>query len=292
MSLQYQNLFNTYVRKTARPMSAYHYSSIFAWSDHFDFCFEVIKDQLCVFAYQGKDSLLYLPPLGDHVDMDVVKECFRVMGGRSIARIENIMDNQLPSFKAGGYNVHEKAQEYVYRNKDLQDLSGPGFKSKRHDVHVFLKRFPQAVFRDFTPKDQSGCAALYAAWAQGRRQKESDPIYVQMLEENVGVHAKLISHADPLGFIGRIVEIDGVIVGYTFGYPLNETTFCVALEIVDLNRSGLAAFIFNSFCKDTLVRGFDLINTMDDFGMPNIAHAKMSYHPVHQMPIYNIKENK
>ncbi len=291
MCLHYKPLFDTYAARTSRPMSAYHFSSIFAWSDHFRFTFEIIEDHLCVFAFTGKDSFLYLPPLGAEFDLRVIAQCFKRMGKRPIARIENIMDNQLPALKASGYNVYQKASEYVYRNTELQALSGTAYKAKRHDVHVFSKHFQQARFREFTPEDGPGCAKLYTAWAHDRQDKETDPIYVQMLEENALVHAKLLAHADALGLVGRIVEIDGDVAGYTFGYQLNPTTFCVALEIADLSKSGIAAFIFNSFCKDAAVKDSEFINTMDDFGMPNVARAKASYNPTQVLPIYNIKEN-
>ncbi len=291
MSLQYKPLFDQFVAQTPRPMSAYHFSSLVAWDEFFRFEFEVIEDNLCVFAFQGKHSFLYLPPLGIEPSIEVYKACFERMGRTSIARIENILDNALPMLKAAGYNGYLKAHEYVYNNTDLQMLAGHAYKSKRHDIHVFLNRYPNTIFRAFQPEDLEGCKKLYQIWASDRRSKESDPVYVQMLDENASVHLKLMAQAQQLGLIGRVVEIDGNIVGYTFGFVLNEQTFCVALEIVDVVKTGLAAFIFNQFCQDPVVRDFQLINTMDDFGMPNIAKAKMAYHPIQKLPVYNIKES-
>lgn len=289
MCLQFKPLFDAHIAKTSCGMSAYHFSSILAWDAYFSFSFELIENQLCVFANQGKDTFLYLPPLGEEINQDVVTECFKRMGKSSIARIENILDNQLPAFRTNGYNQYLKAHEYVYRNQDLQQLSGNKYKSKRHDVHVFLKHFPQARFREFCEKDLDACRQLYEFWEHSRKSKVTDSIYVQMLEENKNVHARLMQHAKDLDLIGRVVEIDGDIVGYTFGFKLNADTFCVLLEVVDLTKAGLGTFIFNSFCQDPVVKDFTFINTMDDFGMPNIAAAKMKYYPVNVMPIYSIK---
>ena len=270
----------------------YHFSAIFAWEDFFRFEFEIIEEQLCVFAFQGGKSFLYLPPLASTYNHHVVEECFKRMGKSPIARVENILQNQLPAFTQSRYNHYLKAHEYVYKASALRDLSGHAYKSKRHDVHVFLKHYPTARFRKFREEDNIACAYLYDTWAQQRREKEPDPVYVQMLDENARVHTKLIAHANALGLIGRVVELDGDIVGYTFGFKLNEITFCICLEVVDLSKAGLAAYIFNNFVKDPALLSFEWINTMDDFGMPNVAKAKASYHPAHMVPIYNVKENE
>lgn len=271
-------------------MSAYHFSSIFAWSDFFDFRFETIENMLCVFAYQGKDCFLYLPPLGAKVNNSVVRECFLRMGRKSIARIENMMENQLPSFAQHGYNRYHKCDEYVYRNADLKTLAGGGYKAKRHDVNRFHERYPKAGFRPFAPIDLEACGQLYGRWLKNRQLRSTDPIFIQMLEENRSVHQKLMHHANVLGLIGRVVHVDQKIVGYTFGYELNPTTFCVLLEIVDHEYAGLASYIFQRFCNDPAVKSFELINTMDDFGMPNIRQAKEAYHPSQRLAIYNVKE--
>lgn len=290
MCLHYKPLVDQYLNRTVRPLSTYHFSSIFAWSDFFTFEFPIIDDHLCIFAFQGKDSFLYLPPLGEDLSQKVIKECFKRMGKRPIARIENILENQLPGLKAGGYNHYLKAHEYVYHNAHLQKLSGHAYKSKRHDVHLFLKHYTKAIFRPYTSEDLSACQALYTFWVSQKCITHNDPVYVQMLQENAGVHAKLIEHASVLGLVGRVVEIDKKIVGYTFGYKQNDATFCVALEIVDLNKKGLAAYIFNAFCNDAQVKDYPWINTMDDFGLPNIARTKESYHPAQKIAVYNIKE--
>ena len=240
----------------------------------FDFKFETINGQLCVFAYQGKESFLYLPPLGGESDKITIKACFEYMGKSRIARVENISANQLALLKPDGYNGYLKAYEYLYRRIDLEKLAGNKYKSKRHDVNLFQKNYPQVQFRQFKSSDLNACRDLYQRWSKNRLAHCDDPVYTLMLAENSGVHALLMKHADDLGLIGRVLDIDGEIAGYTFGFILDEKTFCVNLEVTDLDKTGSAAYIFNCFCKDPALNRFELINTMDDFGMPNVADFK------------------
>jgi len=218
------------------------------------------------------------------------------MGKNRIARVENISENQLPLFQGLGYNAYLKAHEYLYRRKDLEDLAGHAYKSKRHDIHVFNKRCPQAVFRAYMPADLGRCSDLYRQWAAERKAHCEDvaepDVYRAMLEDNARVHALLMEHAQELGLTGRVVEIDGRIAGYTFGYALDDKTFCVLLEVTDLSKTGMAAYIFNCLCADEAVRGFEFINTMDDFGIPNVARTKKSYHPCQLLPVYTVKKRE
>ncbi len=290
MSLPSKTLFDQYLHHCSSPLSVYHYSAIFAWQDFFQFKVEIINGQLCVFAFQGQDSFLYLPPLGGELNINTIEQCFKLMGKSKIARIENICANQLPILKAHGYNEHFKAHEYVYRRDDLACLSGQAYKSKRHDINAFNEHYPQAVYREYVPGDYQGCVALYKHWALNRRAHYQDDIYLAMLDENAQVHALLIANAEELGLSGRIVSIGGRIAAYTFGYGLDKQTFCVSLEITDLSKNGLAAFIFNQFCADDMVKDCKFINTMDDFGMPNVAAAKEAYHPIEKKPVYTVRK--
>jgi hypothetical protein len=140
----------------------------------------------------------------------------------------------------------------------------------------------------FVPSDAHACGDLFDRWLDKRRASYEDDIYRAMLVENRPVHRRMIDNAAALGVTGRVVEVNGVLVGYTFGYPLNNETFCVALEVTEPGLKGLAAFIFREFCADADLGPFKFINAMDDFGMPGVAKAKRSWRPVFMENVYSI----
>ena len=288
--LSQKKLFDQYLGKSDRPLSCYHFSSVFAWKEFFEFSFDVVHDRLCVFAAHQGGRFLYLPPLGGDLDLSTVQECFKRMGKSKLARVENISDNQLPAFNGRAYNTCLKSNEYVYAREDLETLSGSRYKSKRHDVHLFRKKHPGAALRPYVPADMKGCGALYRRWANTRRRQNSDPVFLAMLEDNEAVHALLLANITPLELVARVVDVDEEIAGYTLGYAVDDQTFCVALEITDLDKKGLGAYIFNAFCTDEEVRPFAWINTMDDFGMPGVAESKNSYHPMKRLAVYSVTQ--
>ncbi|MDE1921090.1 MAG: DUF2156 domain-containing protein [Candidatus Omnitrophica bacterium] len=292
--LEQKSLVESYLNRGPRPLSSYSFVSVFAWCDFFDFEFRMIKDSLCIFATGASGSFLYLPPLGKVFDLSTVEEVFRHLGRqggpRAVHRIENIPGNLLPVFGGGGYNQFAKNAEYVYRKEDLIALKGNAYKSQRHDCNYFKAHHADVSFLPYTDEDFSGCMDLYERWAAGRARTNSDGVYQSMLQENRLVHARLLRKWKALGLVAGVLKADGKCAGYSFGYAVDESTFCVYAEIADLQTTGGAAYMFRSLCSDSRLAAFGRINTMDDFAMPNVERAKQAYHPSEMIASYAVSQ--
>ncbi len=289
--LAQKSLFEKYLNCQTHHLSAFHFSSIFLWQDFFDFKFEIVQEALCVYAHQKGGCFLYLPPLATSWQHLVVDHCFSKMNkiNPRVARIENIEQGELNFFDKK-FKAYPKTQEYVYRKEDLIGLKGHAYKSQRHGIHHFQSQY-QALFRLYESGDYKACLDLYGRWAQNRYDQHDDPVYRSMLEENRLVHELALTYREALGLVGYVVETNQKIIAYSFGYSLNSQTFCVLLEITNMVMSGLNAFIFNRFCADEALRSYTFINTMDDFGLPQVTASKHAYHPVQKPVAYTITQS-
>ncbi len=284
-------LFNKYLALTNPQLSSCHFSAIAAWQDFFTFEFKVIDECLCVFASHAMGTFLYLPPLGRKVCLSTITACFDYMRplekSKGVARIENVVKANALLLEAQGFRLYPRANEYVYLKSEIISLNGQSYKSQRHDINHLLGEH-QPSYRPYTDEDLSACCQLYEQWAKERAQHSDDIVYRSMLDDNQGVHKILLKDSDILGLVGRVVELENGIVAYTLGYPLNCDTFVVLLEVTDLSIAGLNAFIFNRFCADEAWADFKFVNAMDDFGMPNVARSKQSYHPCTLIDSYTV----
>ncbi len=289
-------LVDSFLNSGTRPLSSFSFVSVFAWCDFFDFELKMINGCLCIFAHGPLGCFLYLPPLGKKMDSSTIEFAFDHMAqGKSLSgvkRIENIPGNLLSAFDKSSYNQYSKNAEYVYRKEDLIALKGNAYKSQRHDCNAFIARQGTHSFGPYMDDDFDSCLGLYERWADNRARMSRDDVYLSMLQENRLVHARLLKFWKPLGVIARVLKSDGEIIGYTFGFALDESTFCIYAEIADLMIPGAAAYMFKSFCADRELTDFSRINTMDDFAMPNVALAKQAYHPSELIASYSISVKK
>ena len=289
-------LVEFFLAQGPRPLSSFSFVSLFAWCDFFDFEFKMINGCLCIFAHGNQGSFLYLPPLGKSLDSTTIELGFKHMAKgespKAVNRVENIPENLLSVFGPDRYNQYSKSAEYVYRKEDLIALKGNAYKSQRHGCNSFIAHQGPNSFGPYRDADFDSCMGLYERWADHRVKADSGDVYRSMLQENRLVHARLLKFWQPLGLIARVLKADGKIIGYTFGFNVDESMFCIYAEIADLKIPGTAAYMFKSFCADEQLTDFSRINTMDDFAMPNVARAKQAYHPSELISSYSVSVKK
>ncbi len=290
--LKQKPLVESFLNTTSSPLSSRAFVNIFLWQNFFTFVFKIIENNLCVFAQNTLGSFLYMPPLGKTISPKTIFSCFKIMEdfNKNIARIENVSSDQLHYFSKKEFSFYKKDQDYVYTKNDIISLKGQRYKSKRASRNQFTQNYSFC----YLPYEQSmkdECLALYDQWAKSRQKNNVDEIYGQMLQESREAHQLAFHHYQDLNLIGRVILIHDRISAYTFGFELEDTTFCVLLEITDLTIKGLATFIFSQFCNDPQLKKYTFINVMDDCALPNMQRTKMSFRPTLLHPSYIVTKH-
>ena len=271
-------------------LSRYAFAPHYVWRTFFDFYWTVIDDQFCLFANQDGDYFMPILPMGASLNQKVIHQAYaftlEVNRAKQIARIENVPACLIPFFQEMGFQAVQKETEYLYETDALIQLKGDRYKSKRAAYNVFVRNHPAAQLEPYQPAHLGDCLALYESWGQERGARSHDHVYQAMLEDSRHSHRTGLMNYEELGLVGRVVFIDGVLKGYTFGYPLSSDIFCVLFEVTDLGIKGLAQFLFREFCREQ--SAYRWINTMDDSNLANLKRVKLSYRPVKQLSSYNL----
>ncbi|HEY5599761.1 MAG TPA: phosphatidylglycerol lysyltransferase domain-containing protein [Candidatus Manganitrophaceae bacterium] len=283
---EHRPLLERYLAPLASPLSAYSFAAHALWRDHFNFYWTIDQDHFLLFAEYDRFLYMPLPPLGAP-DPKIVADCFDEMDRRNlsegVSRIENIAEGDLSFYQKWGLKVEPKAPEYLYPREALADLKGDRYKSQRWSCNRFEKRY-RPIDRPYHPSDRDKARGLFQKWAKLRAARSSDPFYRGLLEDSAPLHARALAESESLGLTGRVVEVSGEIVGYTFGFPLNRETFCVVIEVADPTLPGAASFLFRNFCR--ALGPYIWINTMDDSGLENLKKSKRAYHPCRELGCY------
>ncbi len=271
-------------------LSRYAFAPHYVWRGFFDFYWTIIDDQFCLFANQAGDYFMPILPMGTSPNEEVIRQVYGFLlatnRAKQIARIENVPAHLISIFRRMGFHAVQKETEYLYEKVDLIQLKGDRYRSKRAAYNMLIRNHPTVQLSPYYPVHLSECLALYETWRQEREARYHDGIYRAMLEDSQHAHRAGLMNYRELGLIGRVVFVDGVLKGYTFGYPLNNEIFCVLFEVADLTVKGLAQFLFREFCRERV--GYRWINTMDDSGLENLKRVKLSYRPTQQLSSYNL----
>ncbi|MEK6568323.1 MAG: phosphatidylglycerol lysyltransferase domain-containing protein, partial [Candidatus Omnitrophota bacterium] len=133
-----------YLLKYKTRLSAYHFADIFIWKDLFQIFWLIIEDELCVFYRDAIGMFMMLPPLGKFKPA-VVMKCFEIMNAYNsdspVSRIENASREDIAKYSRLGLSSKLKDSEYLCLRKDLIELAGKGFKSKRSSCNYFVKNY-------------------------------------------------------------------------------------------------------------------------------------------------------
>lgn len=87
-----------------------------------------------------------------------------------------------------------------------------------------------------------------------------------------------LNHFEELGLTGGILHVNGQIVAFTFGMPINKETFGVHVEKADTSIDGAYAMINYEFANH-IPEQYIYINREEDLGIEGLRKAKLSYHP-------------
>lgn len=280
-------LFEAVLKWTRTELSSHSWPALMIWKDHLLYYWTIIDRQFCLFARYVDGLFMPLPPMGETLTPETVRQCYDRMDSinihSAVSRIENIPQEQVPGFEAMDLVIKPKEQEYLYDRKVLAHLAGDRYKSKRWACNRFERDHRNDPLRlePYRSSDRDECLELFERWKKQQaesgspsQQREEDRM---MLEDAASAHRRALENFTALGLTGRVVRLGGKIVGYTFGYPFRPEIFCVLLEVADREIAGLSAYLFREFCRE--LSDYATIHAMDDSGLERLRAAKLSYHP-------------
>jgi hypothetical protein len=164
--------------------------------------------------------------------------------------------------------------DYIYLREDLVTLSGKKYQPKRNHINKFTKQYTYE-YRPITPDLVPECLTLECKWYKDNR---TDADAEELSHERHSLTFAL-QHAVALGLMGGAICVDGQIIAFSFGAPINGSTFGVHVEKGDIRYDGVYSIMNYEFASHIPSR-YTYVNREEDLGIPGLRQAKQSYRPV------------
>ena len=278
ITIQDKDTITAYTMNSCRRNCDLSFSNLCSWRFLYHTKFAIINNFL-VFKFWAGDELAYMMPVGEGNLEEVLNELiedarqegepFCMLGVCSCMRedLEAIMPGQF------GFTVDRDYADYIYLRSDLATLKGKKFQSKRNHINKFRNTYPDYKYSPITKDRIQECLELEAKWCKAN---DCDQQEGTGNERRALIYA--LNHFEELGLTGGILHVNGQIVAFTFGMPINKETFGVHVEKADTSIDGAYAMINYEFANH-IPEQYIYINREEDLGIEGLRKAKLSYHP-------------
>lgn len=249
-------------------------ANLIGWQFLFNTQIAEVEGQL-VFRLHFFGDLAYIVPV---IDIEVIKALMEDSASLGqpflMSGVTAQMAEALEAAMPGVFDVDQNRDysDYVYFREKLENLSGKKLQSKRNHINKFLSLYPQYEYKPLTKEMISDCLRLERQWKAGQDDDE------QADSQNMELRAmtRVFHRWDQLGMSGGTIWVDGELVAFTYGCPINHDTFDVCVEKANVAYEGAYTIINREFVRH-LPDQFIYINREEDMGEEGLRKAKLSY---------------
>ena len=256
------------------------------WRKAYKIQWAVEEEFLCVKAvWEGETFFLY--PFGPEQGLNEVLAKMMDHAKQqdfpfNLQGVETSMVEMLEKIRPGyfKYSADRDNSDYVYLSKDLIELKGRKYHTKKNHNNSFKKKYSNYQYVPLTADMTDQCIAFMEEWCDERGCVKGDSVDC---ERKAIVEA--MNNFTVLGFQGATIFIDGKMVGFTYGEVSNDDTAVIHVEKALLEYRGVYGVINQEFCAHNF-QHIEFINREEDMGIEGLRKAKESYHPVKMVEKY------
>ena len=247
--------------------------NLIIWEKAYNNMYAVCDGMLFLKSGKGKSQSFALPIGGDlKKGIDLIfkytypeKPYFWTQDGDNIEKFRAIVGES--------YDISPErdAFDYIYNRSDLAELSGKKYHSKRNHISAFSKQFDWS-YKPISDENADEVLACADEWYK----ENTDRFDEYMAIERLGIKT-IIENMTLLNAKGGAVYVDGKVVAFTLGSPINDEVFDIHIEKALGDYAAAYTVINQEFAKT--LSDYKYINREDDMGLAGLRKAKLSYKP-------------
>ena len=271
----------------------YSFGNIFIWQKPNDIVFADVLGFYCLKS-GTEDQVIYTYPAGSGDVKPVIEALIKDAEERGIPfRLRAVTEEKKEElerlFPQKFEFIDQRGEsDYIYTTEKLSTLSGKKLHGKRNHIARF-KDNPNWQYEDITRENLEECRQMSIAWCEVNDCFHGDT----ELKHEICAVKEAFQYYFELGLVGGALRLDGKIIAFTMGEPLNDDTFVVHIEKAFADIQGAYPMINQQFVLRNC-QNFQYVNREEDMGDEGLRKAKMSYRPDILLTKYHavLKENR
>lgn len=291
------------------------FANLISWRFLYDTQYAIVGDYLVFRFYAGR-HLAYMTPiarpkplpdgtLGVEPSRELSIEVLKAIRDDSIAMghpfllmgVCSYMVEKIEAALPGTFDMKlsRDYSDYIYTREKLANLAGKHLQSKRNHINKFKKLYPGYEYKPLTPELIPECLRLEQEWRRNQEQPGQEEgtttttPYDESRIEELRSMTRAFDRWHRLQLTGGTIWVDGTLVAFTFGGPINHCTFDVCVEKADTSYEGAFSIINQEFVRH-LPEQYIYINREEDMGEAGLRKSKLSYKPDLLLEKYTLTE--
>lgn len=267
-----------YTLRSSRRNCDLSFSNLYSW--RFLYRTQIAEmNGFLLFRFYVENERAYMMPVGEGDVRPVIEalmEDARADGERfCLAGVCADMRSDLEAAFPGQFvfTADRDYFDYIYLRSDLATLKGKKYQPKRNHINRFKNTYPDYEYKPLTPALVAECLRLENEWCRANDCAENEALQAERKSMTAALSAM-----DELELTGGVLYVNGSIVAFTFGAPINEETFDVCVEKANTDIEGSYTMINYEFVN-RLPEQYIYINREEDLGLEGLRKAKLSYQP-------------
>ena len=261
--------------------------TLLIWKNYYHQKIAFCDDML--FVSLGKNSEIFLLPFANDMKkaVNILKELTKSQNRPLVfLGAEGVRLDTFNSIFSEEFSQNESREdfEYLYLTEKLKNLSGKKFHSKRNHISAFSKSYNwsyESMTTDILPE----VFEMADKWTEEMKKITDDTKSIEV--ENKALK-EYLPFMKELNLRGGCIRVDGKIIAFTFGSPINNKVFDIHVEKALPEFRTAYTLINREFILNELL-DFEYVNREDDMGLEGLRKAKLSYHPDILLKKYVIK---
>lgn len=249
ITLADKDIITSFTLNSRRRNCDLSFSNLCSWRFLYNTQFAVVDDFL-VFKFWADDQLAYMMPVGNGDQKSILYKLIEDAGKEGqpfcMLGVCSDMRKELETVLPDRFTFTEDRDyaDYIYLRSDLSTLKGKKFQPKRNHINRFRNTYSDYEYIPITPDLIEECLKLEAEWCKAN---DCDQHEGTGNERRALVYA--LHNFEAIGLTGGILRVNGQIVAFTFGMPINHETFGVHVEKADTRIDGAYAMINYEFAN-------------------------------------------
>ena len=262
--------------------------TLLIWKNYYHQKIAFLDDMM--FVSLGKNSDIFLLPFAKDMEKAVnILRDFTKAENRPLIFL-GAEGTRLDTFNSIFSEVFSQSEsrddfEYLYLTENLKNLSGKKFHSKRNHISAFSRAYDWQ-YETLTIENLPEVLKMADKWTEEMKKITEDSLSIEV--ENAALK-EYLPHMAELNLRGGCIRVNGEIIAFTFGSPINNFVFDVHVEKALPEFRTAYSLINKEFILNEL-SDFKYVNREDDMGLEGLRKAKLSYHPDILLKKYIIEE--